>query len=161
MHQTPHTTSRSQYSCKMGACTSSPAKEDVRPLQAMNKVDAPTSNGPSNAVKPPSSSPSTAAASPATSAQPQPARASAASATATPPIGEAGAVHPAPDATDLTAFLNDGPVSPTQADVAASATSNGHPHGKTQRERSHTSDKQLTDESRKFAKECKLLLLGA
>ena len=144
----------------MGACTSSPAKEDARPLQGMNKVNPPISNGPSNTAKPPSSSTSTAAASPATPAQPQHGRGSATSATAQPPVGEAGAAHPAPDATDLTAFLNDGPVSPTQADVAAGATSNGHPHGKTQRERSLTADKQTAEESRKFTKECKLLLLG-
>jgi hypothetical protein len=134
----------------MGACTSSPAKEDARPLQAMNKVNPPPTQN--HAAKLPPSSPSTSAPSPAT--VPQPARNSDTPRTSTPLASEVGAAPAAADNTDLTAFLNDGPVSPTQADVAAGV--NGH--GKTQRERSSTTDKQ--EESRKFTKECKLLLLG-
>lgn len=141
----------------MGACTSSPAKEDARPLQAMNKVNPLTST---QAAKPPLSSPSTTAPSPATLVQPQPPRAPGVPGTSTPLANEVGAAHPVPDATDLTAFLNDGPVSPTQADVAAGAGSNGHSGAKMQRDRSHTADKQNGEENRKFTKECKLLLLG-
>lgn len=141
----------------MGACTSSPAKEDARPLQSMNKVNPSTSNPP---AKLPSSQPSTVTTSPVTLPQSHHPRDGGIPATSTPPVNESAAALAGPDATDLTAFLNDGPVSPTQTDVAAGATANGHSQGKTQRERSLTSEKQVGEENRKFTKECKLLLLG-
>lgn len=137
----------------MGACTSSPAKEDARPLQHMSRTDPPTAK--------------TATKAPQTSAPPPPPAAAASSSAAGQPAHAANGVVPAPhahengsgtptgdDAADLASFLNDGPVSPTQAEMVAG----GQP--KNQKDRSYAIDKQIEEDSRKFKKECKILLLG-
>lgn len=142
----------------MGACTSSPAKEDARPLQHMSRTDPPSgknaTKAPQNAAPPPPPAATSA------TTHVQPAHANGVVGASTPVANETGTGTPTgDDAADLAAFLNDGPVSPTQAEMVAGA-GNGNAQPKNQKDRSYAIDKQIEEDSRKFKKECKILLLG-
>ena len=142
----------------MGACTSSPAKEDARPLQRMSRTDPPSGK---NATKPPqNSAPLPPPAATSTNAHAPPAHVNGVVGASTPLANETGTGTPTgDDAADLASFLNDGPVSPTQAEMVAGA-GNGTAQPKNQKDRSYAIDKQIEEDSRKFKKECKILLLG-
>lgn len=140
----------------MGACTSSPAKEDARPLQHMSRTDPPSAkNTTAKTAQVSAASPPPPAAASSTTAHPSHAQNGV---VPTPHANETGTGTPTgDDAADLASFLNDGPVSPTQAEMVAGA-GNGQP--KNQKDRSYAIDKQIEEDSRKFKKECKILLLG-
>ncbi|KAJ9121548.1 guanine nucleotide-binding protein subunit alpha [Naganishia vaughanmartiniae] len=136
----------------MGGCTSSPAKEDARPKQSAMPI--------ASSAKPVAKTPQTPMSQPAASVNAnnhaQMAHTPGPPVAASPVLKATGESTPNGDGgDDLAAFLNEGPVSPTQSDVMAGAQSKGP------KDRSYAIDKQIEEDSRKFKKECKILLLGS
>ncbi|KAJ9096035.1 guanine nucleotide-binding protein subunit alpha [Naganishia friedmannii] len=136
----------------MGGCTSSPAKDDARPKQSVMPASSSAKpagkTSPNPTTQPPASANATDHA--------QTAHTPGGPVAASPGLNGTGESTPNGEGTDdLAAFLNEGPVSPTQSDMVAGAQSKGP------KDRSYAIDKQIEEDSRKFKKECKILLLGS
>ncbi|KAJ9095814.1 guanine nucleotide-binding protein subunit alpha [Naganishia cerealis] len=137
----------------MGGCTSSPAKEDVRPKHS---ATLPATSSAKTAPKAPHNPTAHSSTSANTPEQHHMVHTAGAPIAASPVLNGTGTSTPPGDmGTDLAAVLNDGPVSPTQSDVMAGA------QPRAQKDRSYAIDKQIEEDSRKFKKECKILLLGS